>query len=505
MTPFAVQPWDFLRDLGRTEGIGLVAAAALIVLNFFLLPRKTRRRQLTPLALLLCHLVALGLEQLFDEGSTGRLTCRVASLFLIISCNGVSVFLLLTRFVFAGYFQSVAKIFIDIVQGTIYLLALLVTLPVAGVEVSSLLTGSALLTAVIGLSMRDTLGNVFAGLALQAQRPFAVGDWIQFDGVATHVGRVVEINWRATTLVTLDAVEIVVPNAMLGAGLIVNFSRPQAWVRRSVYFEVATDVPPQRVHAVALEAIAGAPGVLETPPATILSHEFTASGVRYWVRFFTTEFERRDVIDGGVRDRIWYALTRDGIALPINLHQVEVRHAAPKAAPDETRLASERVEALRCVDFFGLMSDEALAGLGRMARSRLYAAGEPIIRQGDRGGELFIITRGEVAVLVKGAAAEVEVARLGPRNFFGEMSLLTGDPRTATVKATRECEVLVVGHEAFKQTLDATPQLAERISETVVARQANRAGKLQAAEQGAAAHHDGARHLLERIRDFFSV
>src|SRR5690606_39397019 len=112
------------------------------------------------------------------------------------------------------------------------------------VEPASLLATSALLTAVIGLSLQETLGNLFAGLAIQAERPFEVNDWIQFDEHRHRVGRVVEINWRATKVETSDRVILTVPNGVLARAPIMNFSRPTALVRRSVYVDAPFDAPP---------------------------------------------------------------------------------------------------------------------------------------------------------------------------------------------------------------------------------------------------------------------
>src|SRR5690606_13193402 len=147
-----------------------------------------------------------------------------------------------------------------------YAAVALVVLRAAGVELGSLLTTSALLTAVIGLSLQDTLGNLFAGLAIQAQQPFEVGDWIQHDPTDQEtMGRVVEINWRATRVLTVDNVEVTIPNGALARASIRNFSRPTAEVRRSVTITVAAHVPPNEVHRLFAEAVAGTPGVLSHP------------------------------------------------------------------------------------------------------------------------------------------------------------------------------------------------------------------------------------------------
>src|SRR5262249_9433007 len=131
---------------------------------------------------------------------------------------GRSSFLLVFHVLVPRVYRPLPKIFLDIIQSGVFLAALVFTLAIAGVDPLSLLTGSAVLPAIIGLSIKDTLGNLFAGLALEMQTPFEIGDWVQFGDTAGPVGRVVEINWRATKVLTTEQVEITIPNAVLGQG-----------------------------------------------------------------------------------------------------------------------------------------------------------------------------------------------------------------------------------------------------------------------------------------------
>jgi small-conductance mechanosensitive channel len=262
---------------------------------------------------------------------------ELVGLFFLLSVYGRTLFMLFTQSGPARAVVNLPKIFLDIVHVVIFFAALMITLRAAGVDPASLLTGSAVLTAVIGLSLRDTLGNLFAGLAIQAQRPFEVGDWIQFDQQPSHIGQVTEINWRATTVVTLDAVEIVIPNATLGQGWIVNYTRPRKFSRRSVYVNAPYDVPPQRVQRIILDALPGSFGVLTDPPPSVVTNAFDERGVQYWVRFFTVEFDKRDRVDGGARDRIWYALERQGIAIPAPQRDVRMEDTSEEAAAARSR------------------------------------------------------------------------------------------------------------------------------------------------------------------------
>jgi small-conductance mechanosensitive channel/CRP-like cAMP-binding protein len=422
---------------------------------------------------------------------------------------GESILHLFVYLVLVRIYKAVPKIFLDIVLVVIYaILAGVVLHRELDVDLSSLLTGSALLTAIIGLSLKDTFGNIFAGLAIQAQRPFEVGDWIQFDDRNDHIGKVLEINWRATKVITLDVVEVIIPNAKLADFPIKNFTKPERWSRRSLYVTCPYEVPPGRVHRIILDAIDGAWGVNKTPAPSVVTNAFTDRGIEYWIRLFTDQFDFRDKVDGGARDRVWYALERNGIPITIAQHRVYLRQLDGEfQANEELAQIHRRKQELHKVDIFNLLPPEAFDRLAILSKLRHYAAGEPIIRQGEEGAELFIIRSGEVLVSVHGSTEHsVEVARLGPGKFFGEMAFLTGEKRRATIRAGTECELLVVDKDAFCPILTEHPELAERIG-AVLASRGSQLDKLRAESDrlGATANVDLAPSFTQRIREFFAL
>jgi small-conductance mechanosensitive channel/CRP-like cAMP-binding protein len=496
------------------HGVGTAIGLGLILLLLLLLTGPVRHKIRWVLLFLALHVVLLLLRlPLGGDTSEGphpiRTTLEVGAYFFLYSAIGLSLFLLLTQSRLSRTFvRPFPQIFLDIVHGFVYALAFLLTLSAVGVKPAELFAGSALLTAVIGLSLRDTLGNLFAGLAIQAQRPFEVGDWIQFNQDGAQIGQVTEINWRATTVLTADRWEIIVPNALLAAAPIINFSRQGGKTRRTVFVHAPHAVPPQRVQRVIRAALIDAPGVLSDPAPTVSTFGFDERGLQYCVRFYIADFGARTKLEGAVRDRIWYALNRNGIDIPLPTRMVRVQKAGKRAGAlqEEDRVARHE-QALRHVDFFDHLPEDSRHRLAALAQTRLYAEQELIIRQGDAGDEMFLIETGEVAVtLDRPDEPCVELARLGPGSFFGEMSLLTGEPRSATVRATRECEVLVVGKSAFAQVLETSPELAEHVARTITHRRTGLNSKL--ADHSAPHPRVEAEHshrLLERIRDFFSV
>lgn len=502
-----MQEWlEALKSGGTTSLLGVAILLALLLwfALFFALPGSQRSRVRLPLVFLALHLALIAIRWKFP-GTSG--VVWPAALFFLLASIGRSAFLLVVDWLFALRFgRSLPKIIRDLIQAAVYVLVAIPPLHEAGADPGSLLTTSALLTAVIGLSLQETLGNLFAGLAMQAQRPFAVGDWIQFDAEPQHVGRVTEINWRATKVLTNDLVEVIVPNGILAKAPIVNFTQPTRLSRRLVKVQASYEAPPRVVQAALFEAVKDARGVLASPAPLVLVNSFADSGVEYWVHYFIDEFEQRNPIDSEVRARIWYALKRGGISIPFPVRDVRFHDMSVEAkrSLDEERVAA-RERAMRNVDFLDVLPEEALAELARHVQTRFYTTGEAIIRQGEQGDQLFIILSGEVAVLLGKNGTESEVARLGPGKFFGEMSLMTGEARSATVRAAAECELLVVGHTEFHDVLVTAPELAERVSHVLAKRQAQL--EERSSNPSIATGQEVVRSgvLLKKIKEFFSI
>jgi small-conductance mechanosensitive channel/CRP-like cAMP-binding protein len=497
------------RDFLISEGVALAAAVLLLALLRAWLPADQRERLRLPIGLLILHLVLVGLMTLADaDGRLADLTAS-AALFTLLAAFGRAGFLLVMDCLLGPKIvRPLPKIFREILQALVYIAVFLITLRSSGVDPGSLLTTSALLTAIIGLSLQDTLGNLIAGLAIQAETPFEVGDWIHFGDDPNHVGRVLEINWRATKLLTLEDVLLVVPNGALAKAPLANYTKPTTSVIRTVEVIAPTDTPPQRLHGLLIAAIEGVAGVLVDPPPTVLTRGFSERGVTYALRYFINDYAARLAIESAVRDRVWYAMHRAGVAIPPPQRAV---HLWEQSASEDARHAQEQRQshrqALQALDLLAALPAEHLDRLAELVHTRLFAAGETIFHQGDVGDELFIIQRGEVAICVDSSrGALVELTRLGPGKFFGEMSILTDSRRHATVRALAECELLVVQKQALQQILERSPRLAEIIQSAL---QDRRELLKQLSEEADRIPDESVRapqgQLLGRIRDFFSL
>ncbi len=499
---------DWIVRFASSGALGFGVALALLAVLGALLPAGRRSDLRIPVALLGLDLVALVLRALVDPESPTAHTLGTVSLLLLLTVLGRAAFLLVVDwFLDTRLARPLPRIIRDIAQGLVYAGVLLVALRAAGVEPGSLLTTSALLTAVIGLSLQDTLGNLFAGLSIQAQRPFEVDDWIQIDQDNRFIGRVIEINWRATKVITLEQIELIIPNSALAKTPIRNYTKPAPLARRTIDVLGPYDVSPRRMQAALLRALWHVPGVLAEPAPFVLVPRFADSGIAYQLCYFIDDFARRDRIDTTVRTRIWYVLERERISMPFPTQTLQLAEGPEVRERKERGQRRRRLEALRGVDFLTSVPPPLLERLAERSQTCHFAAGEIILRQGDVGHELFILQTGEVSVVVgRAGGSTAEVARLGAGKFLGEMSLMTGEPRSATVQAVGECEMVKVDKEAFHDILADAPSLAEQITRVLVARQGEIEENLSSRTARSPVDADARNSaLLGKIRRFFAL
>jgi len=315
---------------------------------------------------------------------------------------------------------------------------------------------------VIGFALQDTLGNLFAGLAIQIEKPFRVGHWVTVGG---KDGMVSEITWRATKIRTKAGNFVVVPNSVLSRDTITNYSEPTLDTRVEVEVGASYDTPPNEVKAAIQAALVGEPLIAPEPKAEILLVDFAASAITYRIRVWTTDFAADERVRDRIRSRVYYAFRRRGISIPYPI-QVQIEQGAAQSEPPE----STRARSFDRVEILAGLTDEQRASLAQAARPLLFAAGETIVAEGAAGASMFVLLHGEASVRL--AQTEGEVARLREGAVFGEMSLLTGDARSATVVAVNDCELLEIGADAFRGVVLADPAIVERVAAAVATRRA---------------------------------
>jgi small-conductance mechanosensitive channel/CRP-like cAMP-binding protein len=321
------------------------------------------------------------------------------------------------------------------------------------------ITGSAI---VIGLALQDTLGNAFAGLAIQVERPFRVGQWIT---AAEHEGRVVEITWRATKIRTKAGNLVVLPNSLVSQQAIHNYSEPTPRTRLVVEVGASYGTPPNETRDAIITAMRRVERILPDPPPEVMLGDFGASALTYWAWFWTDDFERDDMLKSQVRTAIYYEFSRRKIEIP---WPIQIEYQREEQPPDLEADRRDRQGVIAAVPVLAALSEAGQAALAAAANERLFGDGEVIVREGDAGTTMFVVRRGRVEITVGAERTLVAVTEAG--GYFGEMSLLTGEPRTATVVARGDCVVLEIPADAFRRFVQSHPESLESLAAVAAAR-----------------------------------
>jgi small-conductance mechanosensitive channel/CRP-like cAMP-binding protein len=488
-------------------GTALGALIAVLVLRR-LLPRDDRGHGSTTAVLLSVGLL-LGLVRLFfavtgAHASTIGKVVNVLTTFFV-SLGAVNALVLFVFEVVPARTQLRLPIILrEVIQMLAFVVVVFGSISQTGLhDIASLITTSAVLTAVVGLALQSTISNLFAGIVLNMDRTLSVGDWVQ---VGQRTGRIAQIRWRSTVLRTRDGNTVIIPNGQFTAQEVYNYSRPNPRFRIEVRVGFHYRHPPNEVRDVLVTAAASAPGVLADPRPECFPVDFSDSAVAYTVRFWIDTFERQAPIEGEVRTRIWYAAARAGLEIPYPMRTLHMLNAsAAPASHDAVADVDRRLQALERVDLFAGLAPTERELLAQGMRRDHFAAGEQIIRQGAPGDSLFLIAQGEVLVSLGQDGINQSVTTLKAGDFFGEMSLMTGEPRSATCTARVDTICYVIDHATFHRLLTQRPQIAEHMSTLLTARQATldrKGGELSAR---AALATDGKVKMLERIRRFFEL
>ena len=509
---------DLLWVLGLL--VALVITAALV--NRFRPVQRPRLRRLATVFTLFATATAAGIgfdaAQLPSWASGCLGAAEVLQAFTLISLSATLVFALLLP-ILGVELPLIAS---DLVIGLGYVVVTLVILSRHGVNPTSALVSGAVVSAVLAISLQSTLGNIVGGVALQLDGSIREGDWIQLDN--GRQGRVRSVRWRHTVLETRDSSTVIVPNSqLLGTTITILGKRNGASVpqRMAVGFAVDFRFAPGHVIDAVTEGLRSSAidNVAADPAPNVVCMDFVKDGrdsvasytARYWILDLTSD----DTTSSRVRARIYTALQRAQIPLAVPAHTafVELKDAARTARRSERQL-DERFAALKTVHLFRTLTDDELRTLAAGMSHVMYAAGEVITRQGATAHWLYVMTSGSAEIRARidpdesgGPQQRIIVAQLIAPDFFGEMSLMTGEPRSADVVATSDVDCFRLGRDTFKTVLLGRPEIATELSDKLATRRV----ELMAAREGLDAHGKRERQASERerilrgIRSFFAL
>jgi len=396
---------------------------------------------------------------------------------------------------------SLPKITRDFVLFISFAILLLIVLRFrSNVNLASLLTTSAVLTVVIGLAAQTTLSNFFSGLIIQAENPFNIGDWIRFDD---NEGRVVGISWKSTQVLTREQVLVYIPNAVLASSTFRNFSKPTRKKIARIFIGVEYGAPPNKVAAVLTDVLRQHPKILKRPRPNIRLIEFGDFAITYEIRYWHQNYAAEPQINADINRQLWYALRRNEIRIPFPIRDVFHGHIERKYAKEQDEaLRSEIEQMLAGVPILAPLSETEISDLASRVGIEVYGKEELIVEEGEAGDSMYIIRSGACEALKVENNKQLKLLSTMHRgDFFGEISLLTGYERTATIRAIDDTSLVVIDKDIFSTVMVSNPHISEQIGQVMFDRQKEQGILIE----DSANDLDGSQKFINRIKQFFGI
>ncbi|MFW5994663.1 MAG: mechanosensitive ion channel domain-containing protein [Spirochaetia bacterium] len=388
---------------------------------------------------------------------------------------------------------------------TILLFALAVALIAVFVfdhTAGGILVSTGVIVGVVGFALQNLISDLFGGIAMTFDRPFDMGDWITLsDGTE---GEVVQVNWKSTLLQSMNRGIFIVPNSQMAQSVVHNLSRPDRTYATWMMIAVDRRYPPDLVRKRLMEAALSCTKVLKDPPPSVNLADGTGNPLRYSVYVYFPSYLEHFSGRSELYLNIYSYLEHAGIETSAEKYELETEQA-----PERTINRPTVFDELRQAAIFEMLTDEHIHMLAERSTERTYYPGEVIVREGERRSELLIITSGITTVNKRKGRGGVELARLGAGSVLGEMSLLTGAPRSATVTAYVVTTLIEVPKEALEPIIQEVPGIVEEFGRIIVERQISSEQFTESMRESEKNPSEFIRESMDRfvgrIRSFFRV
>jgi len=387
------------------------------------------------------------------------------------------------------------KLVKDVVVFILYIVGVLLILNYyLNIKITVLLASSAVLTVVIGFALQDILGNLFSGIILNFEDSFKLEDWVR---IGEREGRVEQFGWRSFTIRTIDRELIVIPNQTASRAEVMIYGSGQQPVALKIKLGAGYQDSPDRVSSVILKALETMEDICRDPQPVVQLKDFGDYSLDYEIKFWINDYSRHNIIASEVRRRIWYAFKRQHIEIPY-----PVRDIYQKQEKQEVISRLALAEALKRNHVLREIEEAKFQDLLADADHKIFGSGETIIREGDESDYFYHVYSGAVNVL-KGTQV---IARLGAGDFFGEISLVTGEKFSATVVADQESVIIQVSSARFKHVIDMNEKMALKLSAVITQRQEEmKLFSEKNLRSDSAILHKKSENLFKRILNYFST
>ena len=400
----------------------------------------------------------------------------------------------------------VPKLLKDVAAALIFTIAVTSVLSaVFEFDITGLWATSGVLTFVLGLALQSMIADVASGIALNIDQPFKIGDWVQvYQRRGEYIGQVLETNWRSTRVRCIDGTMMIFPNGQIALYPIRNLTSPRIESRFELSFHLDFAVPPERAIRVLEAGLFTAEGILETPKPKVRIKEASKSGIEYLVLFWANA---QETSPKKAKHQVMLSVLRHlhKAGLTLAYEKQDIYHAEMPPRQLDTRRDAALL--LSRLDLFSDLSEQECGSLASSAAVLQVCRGDAVVSAGQAGESMFVVLEGALEAVIEQEGEQVVVGTIEPGDFFGEMSLLTGEPRSATVRAATEAIALEIDKADLTPLFQARPELARQIATKVAERriqsQQRTAAHAKARNTDALEVASLADQLVNRVRTLF--
>jgi small-conductance mechanosensitive channel len=357
------------------------------------------------------------------------------------------------------------KLVRDLVSGIVYLAAAFAIIAyVFGLPIQGLLATYGAIAIILGLALQSTLNDVFSGIVLSFSHPYRPGDWIKLEGGTE--GQVIEMNWRATHILTAHRDLAVIPNSVIAKSRIVNVSYPSSIHGVTVRVQLESALPPASGTELLELALLNVRSILANPKASVSVASAGASHTEFELTFFVEQLGSAAAAQNELFDLIFRHATSAGARLA---SPQDISAPAPNDPLNAKKSAAERL--LDLVTIFAALTPSERAAIAGKLKLAAYEEGEVLVKPGMVLQSLFIVGAGVISV-TRGHGVGAELLRLGPADHFGEIGLLTGASSGATITALTPSIVYELTKQDLAPILQDRRQFAQELGRALAQRQA---------------------------------
>ena len=386
------------------------------------------------------------------------------------------------------------RLFEDVFGAVVFLAAVVAALAfVLELPVRGLVATSGALAVVLGLAIQSTLSDVFAGIVINTTDPYEVGNWVCIDGVE---GKVLEMNWRATHLLTSQGDVMIVPNAIAAKAKITNSSRPAALHGLTITLEITPEARPGLVLDALNLAVKSVRAVLADPAPSALVKSASAQSLQYEVTAFVDDMGKKSAVANELYDQCHRHLEAAG---------VELRPLGEPRLQDASSASGDvRIGVLRRVDLFATLTLDELAQLAQGLSCKAHESGEVLVTPESVAKSLMIVDSGVLSAVAGEGADQVEVARLGPGQTCGEGGLLAGLPARVKVTTLTRCVIYRLTKDSLTPILKNNPDVVQLMCELLSRRQ-HTLDKMGTPKPTAHSNESIFQWLIDRVRELHDL